>query len=105
MGNGWQFDLQEAQVKRNGVDPPTDIPDEYWVGGDNYVTTTSVLPDFDVRLEMDTSASFYTQSNVGVQLLASGDLYSNSDPSGAEVSTCTCCIFRAMYIYKAITYI
>lgn len=48
--------------------------------------TSSVLPDFDIRLEMDTMKSFYSQSNVGVKLLVSGDLYHNAMPSGAEVS-------------------
>lgn len=86
VDNGWQFTLQEAQVKRSGVTPPDGIPLDYWIGGDTYVRASSVLPDFDVRLEMNTWASFYSQLNVGVNLLFSGDMYHNSQPTGAEVN-------------------
>ena len=77
--------MREAEVKDGGVPPPSDLPSDYWVDGAT-VQTASVLPDFDVRLDMDTMKSFYSQPNVGVNLLVSGGLYHNDRPTGAEVS-------------------
>ncbi|XP_019850443.1 PREDICTED: uncharacterized protein LOC105312253 isoform X2 [Amphimedon queenslandica] len=84
ISNGWQFTLREAEVKDGGVPPPSDLPTDYWVDGAT-VQTASVLPDFDVRLDMDTMKSFYSQPNVGVNLLVSGGLYHNDRPTGAEI--------------------
>ena len=60
------------------------MPADYWVEGTT-VNTNTVLPDFDLRLELDASKNFYNQQNVGAKFLFSGDLYDNSQPTGAEV--------------------
>ena len=66
-------------------DEHTSLADSY-LTGDAWVDSDDFLPEFELRLETDIVHNFYQQSNIGVRLEFSGDLYHQSSPSGSEVS-------------------
>jgi hypothetical protein len=84
VDSGWMFTLHESMLKSTGLTPPNSIPSDYWVGGSS-VSSSSVLPTFDLGLELDAMKYFYDQPNVGVKFIFSGNMYQNSRPSGTEI--------------------